>query len=690
MPAHDTYVRRLRLRHTGADALRVRVRLRRGVEAMDLRPAGLPPSAILLVRSLDDATPFDARRLNWAGLRAWERTLRRRLDILFRQAVRPVGGRIPPGAVAVLFWDDAETRAALTVACALSTSTPGVPAWWVSAATSTLSLPETPTPTAILTSDPAAAPAVWSVLHAWGRDREVAATLSTADAEMILQKTCAAFGVDPSPVDTAKADVSLVPRPAPTRSTFLDALSPQECCRRVSLQMYESPSGVQFRELFRDSERVFENDVFFPITDSGFNLDDPESNVAEGFDLDGDSEAEVQALQPSTSQVAPTDVSSHQAADVAPDSEELWTDSEVTTPELSEQSSDLERGSSLQEDTSLPTPSSPADAVDPVSEKGRPDAASPTVFPSDQDLEKESVEKTDRAAPSPSSTADSSFSDPHVEENTSQARTLPSPAYTTLGGLFYLANVTEALGLPASFRQPPLDVGAWAVVESLARVLLDENTSGKDWASDPVWRVLAMLDARDPDTRAGHASTMSEATFCLPTDWLRETWAQASVLDKPGTWAVQEERLRLWAGGVLVADVPASGAPDEQADEIWARTVRESGSLRPAPDAADVVPGDDVLDDDVPGLTPGLSAWARRVAPFVRARLQSALVGASADPFDVTELLFVDATVHVAPVHVDVVFPLDAARLDVRCAGLDRDPGWCPAFSRVIRFHFRS
>ncbi len=38
--------------------------------------------------------------------------------------------------------------------------------------------------------------------------------------------------------------------------------------------------------------------------------------------------------------------------------------------------------------------------------------------------------------------------------------------------------------------------------------------------------------------------------------------------------------------------------------------------------------------------------------------------------------------------HVDVHLPLDSATVEVRRAGFDRDPGWVPAFGRVITFHF--
>jgi hypothetical protein len=46
------------------------------------------------------------------------------------------------------------------------------------------------------------------------------------------------------------------------------------------------------------------------------------------------------------------------------------------------------------------------------------------------------------------------------------------------------------------------------------------------------------------------------------------------------------------------------------------------------------------------------------------------------------------ARVSVTTTHLDVVMALSDLPVEVRLAGLDRDPGWVPAAGRSVAFHF--
>jgi hypothetical protein len=52
------------------------------------------------------------------------------------------------------------------------------------------------------------------------------------------------------------------------------------------------------------------------------------------------------------------------------------------------------------------------------------------------------------------------------------------------------------------------------------------------------------------------------------------------------------------------------------------------------------------------------------------------------------DLLRVPGRIAATPTHIDVHYRLTAARLAVRLAGLDLDPGWVPWLGRVVTLHY--
>ena len=89
-----------------------------------------------------------------------------------------------------------------------------------------------------------------------------------------------------------------------------------------------------------------------------------------------------------------------------------------------------------------------------------------------------------------------------------------------------------------------------------------------------------------------------------------------------------------------------------------------------------------------------LEQWVGQAMPAVHHYLirQLALVDsptpeAALAPL-IPEILQASATLYVTRTHIDLVFSLEQIRLDVRVAGLDRNPGWVPILGRVITFHY--
>ncbi|HEV8430879.1 MAG TPA: hypothetical protein VGQ41_23455 [Pyrinomonadaceae bacterium] len=80
-------------------------------------------------------------------------------------------------------------------------------------------------------------------------------------------------------------------------------------------------------------------------------------------------------------------------------------------------------------------------------------------------------------------------------------------------------------------------------------------------------------------------------------------------------------------------------------------------------------------------------SWLLDLLPYIKTRLPQAL-GIN-DDVDLGEmLLHHHAKVVITPTHLDIFFALATHPIEIRFAGLDRDPGWVPAAGRFIAFHY--
>jgi hypothetical protein len=87
--------------------------------------------------------------------------------------------------------------------------------------------------------------------------------------------------------------------------------------------------------------------------------------------------------------------------------------------------------------------------------------------------------------------------------------------------------------------------------------------------------------------------------------------------------------------------------------------------------------GDDIDADAAQGW---LAAHGGAAADWLAARMES---------FDrLPQVIAQPARLYVTRTHIDVYFALDQIDLELRLIGLDRDPGWLPAFGRVVLLHY--
>jgi hypothetical protein len=120
-------------------------------------------------------------------------------------------------------------------------------------------------------------------------------------------------------------------------------------------------------------------------------------------------------------------------------------------------------------------------------------------------------------------------------------------------------------------------------------------------------------------------------------------------------------------------------APTRRPFNVWHFLARVGRAFLPA-----------IMDDPLWPLLESLagrrihSRASKRLVARIRRRLARGLDAGDPPAF----LLRRFGRIAVTAAHLDVFFPLAAHPVEIRIAGLDRDPGWIPAAGRHVSFHF--
>jgi hypothetical protein len=260
---------------------------------------------------------------------------------------------------------------------------------------------------------------------------------------------------------------------------------------------------------------------------------------------------------------------------------------------------------------------------------------------------------------------------------------------TRLGGAWYLINLIDALGLPDCFAShPPLaqTSSPWDVLALLALGLAGSRIEA--FAADPTWSAIRQLDGRGEDRFHGDTVTLS-AEYCLPAPWFGRVHAAGPARPLGCCWAERDGMLWLWAdeGFLIAATARTINTPTGQAQEIIHQYLEEDAVIFLSQASTDDIPLAQLDPWLEQRLSPGAAQWLRCALPYLNLLLRAAMrLDWDADLFQ--PLLAAPAQLYLTSTHVDLVMPLDAISTAARLAGLDRDPGWQPAFGRVIQFHY--
>lgn len=238
---------------------------------------------------------------------------------------------------------------------------------------------------------------------------------------------------------------------------------------------------------------------------------------------------------------------------------------------------------------------------------------------------------------------------------------------TELGGLFYLVNVAISLELYHDFTMPlspGLRMPVWDFIELVGRRMLRAQ-----FKRDPVWTFLAHLAGRaDRESPGKYFDPPDE--WRIPSDWLKP-FSSRSIW----TWSVNGGRLLVrHREGFYVLDIPGRRDPEKLLHReltVYNGTmnfVLRRGYLRPT------------------AMLP-IERWLDWMVSFILARLRSAF-GLSRNRDAVGRLLNHRAEVVAGDERIDINFILADLPIAIRLSGLDRDPGWVPAGGKIIAFHY--
>jgi hypothetical protein len=244
---------------------------------------------------------------------------------------------------------------------------------------------------------------------------------------------------------------------------------------------------------------------------------------------------------------------------------------------------------------------------------------------------------------------------------------------TEWGGIFYLINLALALELYGDFSrplEPGLALPLWDLLALVARRL-----AGDAVQEDPVWGLLGRLAGRGESDPIGRGFEPPDS-WRLPPDWLR-----AFPAGPEWTWDVAGGRLLvLHPEGFPIVDVPCEGGAAEV--RLQAEIAVYSEPMAPAPGLCRRE-----LDQGLERAGSALDRWLDRLLPYIRRRLLRATGWADDDRWE-WRLLRHGASVSITAAHLDVTLSLEQHPIEIRLAGLDRDPGWVPAAARFVAFHF--
>jgi hypothetical protein len=742
LPADTTTIDTLRVRGASENSPVLRLALSSMLNNADLRPKGVSPSAILIVRNLSDPLPGHLKPQQGV-MRVdtdWERAVQDSLLSIYHRASRPVNGSIPSNADAVLFADEGEMLACL----ALDMSTgEALGRWWWKVVMRSIPSVTTEGLKDLFCSRAIYVPSALRHLVDWGKAESVVSLFSHEQTIAVISALSREFdtadfstdtilttkGIDLKNFQNHRSEIintdgeeELPPSKYQHISDIEASTAPWErwfhfVPRRLGkeivlllglgLSLFHEPAIVRTSAFSRELRNwwVHQEDSSAGETYLHERILSPSSDVkAKDNEVSsaGEKYLHERILSPS-SDVKAKDNEAPSAGEkylheriLSPSSDVKAKDNEVPTPSLKHLSPDVDL---KRTDAGIRE----KDTDDAATQFNVESTVSVRRTTEDENIDKDDFTYKDSTRSIVNEVPGSGFIDSNqpdwikdslilkslISKETTDAQSFKTNAVldegvdTQLGGVLYLINLMRELDLPACFEGLSGQVGAWGVLEVLGRSLLGNDN--EHLAQDPLWEVLALLNGHDPDKLPGE-TFHGINVFRLPTGWLKYITGEDSLF----YWATDGERLRLWSEICLMADYPVDTSSPEELLKNELRTYSDNtGSTGLISRPFDQAPLENITGILVDGSNSHLMGWLTRVIPFIRSWLTRALDPGGVEEPDLEKMLLLRrGRLYVTSTDVDLVMSMNDISLQVRMAGLDNDPGWLADFGRVVRFHF--
>jgi hypothetical protein len=702
--AQRTLVSRLRVRHCVSDPLAARLRLENLLSAVDLRPAGLAPSAIVCVKRLRDPLPGTVRLQDYGASLppAWQQRALDALARLVQSAARPAQEPVPASAESVIFADQSELLACLAHDWLEGGAT--TERWWWR---SLFKDQEMARIVLRLWQDaPAHVPGALQVLAHKGRATAFVSRLSAAEASGLLRRVLDRFAL-PELLAAIRTDeessavtgdnernlmdateTALLSRESfATRPRFDERDAPaepwgrwvaeskgdlqaeQKCLLGISLLLRRAPTVARSAPFVTEVRRWRLAVMSHASGQRAVVSSQTKAPAHRPFtqkQLEPKPPRAPAPVAETESQTPPADTSMRRPEQKTNESDALETPRERVTAEKL----------IFQTEPAQPHTSAPPAVAQAQDEQSASAAAfEPARLPSAKDARAPERERSAAALVTFAVEQERKIQPPFERDIQPPFEKVVE---TRFGGLFYLVNLGLFLNLYGDFTQPrepaAVALDLWDFV-----ALLGQDFLGRQIEADPVWPLLAELAGRDEREAPGK-------DFAPPEEWrVPPAWLETFRVEQSWRVFVAHERLLIWhPAGFLIIDAPRTKESFEsQLRRVLENyqgyfTQRERGHYEQLPPI--------IAEQESKDVTP-LRRWLARLSAYARARLRQALRLAEAEELAAI-LLARRASAHVTTTHVDVMFSLADLPVEVRLSGLDRDPGWVPAAGRFITFHF--